>query len=82
MAKKQRRTKATRHRTRAAGPVQERIDRQAATVSPGRQQPARVTPGVQDRAARYEHIVPELKRIGIIAGVMILVLIILALALG
>ncbi len=82
MAKKQRRSKATRQRTRAARPVQERIDRQAAPVSPGRQQPARVTPGAQDRAARYAHVVPEIKRIGIIAGVMILVLITLALALG
>ncbi|MFU8796099.1 MAG: hypothetical protein ACNA7X_02220 [Dehalococcoidia bacterium] len=82
MAKKQRRTKATRQRSRATRPLPERVDRQAATVSPGRQQSARVLPGSEDRAARYEHVLPELKRIGIIAGVMVIVLVILALALG
>jgi len=51
-------------------------------VPPTRQQPARVTPVTQDRAARYGHVLPELRRIGIIAGVMVLVLIILAIALG
>jgi len=82
MAKKQRRTKATRHRTRTARPVQEGVEPRAATVSPGRRQPARVTPGAQSRAARYEHVVPELKRIGIVAGAVILILVILAVALG
>ncbi len=81
MAKKKRRTRSTRQQSRTARPLQERVDRQVATTSPGRQQPPRVMPGTQDRAARYEHIVPELKRIGIIAGVMVLVLIILAVAL-
>jgi len=82
MAKKQRRTKATRPRPRDARPLHERVDRQAAPVSPTRQQPARVTPVARDRAVRYAHVLPELKRIGIIAGVMVLVLIILAVALG
>jgi len=82
MAKKQRRTKATRQRSRDIRPLQDRVDRQAAAVAPGRQPPARVTPVTQDRAARYGHVLPELKRIGIIAGVMVLVLIILAIALG
>jgi hypothetical protein len=82
MTKKQRRTKATKYRTRATAPVQERVDRRAATMSPGRQQAVRVTPGAQDRAARYEHVLPELKRIGIIAGAVIIVLVILGVALG
>ncbi len=82
MAKKQRRTKPTRQRSRTARPLQERVDHQAATVSPVRQQPARVPAGAQDRAARYQHVRPELRRIGIIAGIMVLVLVILAFALG
>ena len=51
-------------------------------MSPGRQQAVRVAPGAQDRAARYEHVLPELKRIGIIAGAVIIVLVILGVALG
>jgi len=37
---------------------------------------------VQDLASRYQHVLPEVKRIGIIAGSMVVVLIILSFVLG
>lgn len=46
-----------------------------------RRQPARVSATARDTAGRYQHVIPELKRIGIIAGAVILVLIILSLVL-
>jgi len=42
------------------------------------QKPARPSPTAQDFTGRYQHVIPELKRIGIIAGAMILALIILS----
>jgi len=49
--------------------------------------PTRVSPKVQpskvqDLTSRYQHVMPEMKRIGIIAGAIILVLIVLSFILG
>ena len=76
MTKKKRRTRA-RPGSGSQRPIQERREQLAATPS-GRQQPARVSATARDTAGRYQHVIPELKRIGIIAGATILVLIILS----
>jgi hypothetical protein len=44
--------------------------------------PTRVPTKAQDLAGRYQYVIPEIKRIGIIAGAIILVLIILSFVLG
>lgn len=77
MAKKSRRTKA-KYRSRATKPVQERSPRPPGAVPVNLQKPARLSPAAQDFTGRYQHVIPELKRIGIIGGAMILVLIILS----
>ena len=46
------------------------------------QSPARVSSDPQDFAGRYQYVIPEIKLIGIIAGPMILLLIILGFILG
>jgi hypothetical protein len=46
------------------------------------QSPTRVSPKAQDFTSRYQYVLPEIKRIGIIAGAIILVLIILSFVLG
>jgi len=61
--------------------LDERQGQQPATAPSGRQQPARPSSMAQRSADRYQHVIPELKRIGIIAGIMILVLVILSFAL-
>lgn len=80
MPKKSRRTKA-RQRSRPVGAVQERAPATGQMGTP-RQAPGRVPPGSPDSSGRYQHVIPEIKRIAIIAGAIILVLIILSIALG
>jgi len=41
-----------------------------------------VSPKAPDLTSRYQYVMPEIKRIGIIAGAIILVLIILSFVLG
>jgi type II secretory pathway component PulL len=96
MAKKSRRAKA-KHRARVEKAAQERRLQQPAPVSAEVQSPTPVSPTVQapkaqttkvqapkvqDLASRYQYVIPEIKRIGIIAGAIILVLIILSFVLG
>jgi hypothetical protein len=81
VAKKSRRAKA-KHRARAAKAVQERHPQQLRPMPAELQSPARVSPKVQDFTSRYQYVVPEMKRIGIIAGSIIFVLIILSFVLG
>jgi hypothetical protein len=87
MAKKSRRAKA-KQRARVAQVAQE-----AQVTQEGRAQqlrplpaelrsPTRVSPKTQDLTSRYQYVLPETKRIGIIAGSIILVLIILSFVLG
>jgi len=81
MPKKSRRAKA-KHRVAVAKAVQESQSQQSRPLSAGIQSTARVSPRVQDLASRYQYVMPEVKRIGIIAGSIILILIILSFVLG
>ncbi|MGB6873333.1 MAG: hypothetical protein WBE46_04235 [Dehalococcoidia bacterium] len=84
MPKKSRRTKA-KHRTRVANATQ--VAQEGRSQQPGPlpaelQSPTRVSPKAQDLTSRYQYVMPEIKRIGIIAGAIILVLIILSFVLS
>ena len=81
MPKKSRRAKA-KHRAVVAKAVQERVSQQPGPLSAGTQSAPRVSPKVQDFASRYQYVIPEMKRIGIIAGSIVLILIILSFVLG
>jgi hypothetical protein len=86
MAKKSRRAKA-KHRARVEKAVQEGRLQQPRPLSAEAQAPTRVSlktqaPKAQDLTSRYQYVMPEVKRIGIIAGAIILVLIILSFVLG
>ena len=89
MAKKSRRAKA-KQRTRVAKAVQVAQEgrlQQLRPLSAEVQSPTRVSPKVQapkgqDLTSRYQYVIPEVKRIGIIAGAIIGVLIILSFTLG
>ncbi len=86
MPKKSRRTKAKR-RAAVAKAVQEGRLQQPNPAAAAVQAPAKTSATVQaertqDSAGRYQHVIPELKRIGIIAGSIIVVLIILSFILG
>ena len=81
MPKKSRRSKA-KHRAAVAKVVQERQSQQPGPLAAEIQSAPRVSPKVQDLASRYQYVMPEVKRIGIIAGSIILVLIILSFVLG
>jgi hypothetical protein len=88
MPKKSRRAKA-KQRTRvaqaarAAQAAQERHPQQPGPLPAELQSPARVqSPKAQDLTSRYQYVMPEIKRIGIIAGAILVVLIILSFVLG
>jgi hypothetical protein len=81
MPKKSRRAKA-KHRTRVAKAAWEERSQQLGPPPAEVQSPARVSPRAQDFTSRYQYVMPEIKRIGIIAGALILVLIILSFVLG
>jgi hypothetical protein len=90
MPKKSRRTKA-KHRARAAKAIQakhtqqlragavkpqDKMPHEAQTFKP--QSPVKTSPKAQDFISRYHYVMPEVKRIGILAGSIIVVLIILS----
>jgi len=77
MPKKSRRAKA-KQRAAVAKAVQERYPQQSRPPSAETQPAPRVSSKTEDLAGRYQYIVPELKRIGIIAGSIMLVLVILS----
>jgi hypothetical protein len=82
MPKKSRRAKA-KHRAAVAKVVQERNSQQSAEIqSPARVSPRAQGPKAQDLTSRYQYVIPELKRIAIIAGSIVLILIILSFVLG
>jgi hypothetical protein len=81
MPKKSRRAKA-KHRARAAKAAQEERSQKLEPLPAEVQSPARVSPKAPDLTSRYQYVMPEIKRIGIIAGAIILVLIILSFVLG
>jgi hypothetical protein len=86
MAKKSKRARA-KHRARVANKAQVRRPQQpeplpAKVPSATQASPKIQPPKVQDLASRYQYVIPEIKRIGIIAGVIIVILIILSFILG
>lgn len=81
MAKKSRRTRAKR-RAESAKVVQEKRSQEPRPTPAELKPPVDVSPKAQDFASRYEYVIPEVKRIGIIAGAILVVLIILAFLLG
>jgi len=85
MAKKSRRAKA-KQRARMAKAVEQRQPQQPTqqlmSMPTKLQSPARVSPKARDLTSRYQYVLPDVKRIGIIAGAIILVLIILSFVLG
>jgi hypothetical protein len=85
MPKKSRRAKA-RRRAQVAKPVQEARPQQArpsAEVQGApRVSPKAQVPKAQDLSSRYQYVVPELKRIGVIGGAIVVGLIILSFILG
>jgi hypothetical protein len=81
MPKKSRRAKV-KHRAAVAKAVQETQSQQSRPLSAEIRSAPRLSPKVQDLASRYQYVMPEVKRIGIIAGSIILILIILSFVLG
>ena len=81
MPKKSRRAKA-KHWAKVAKAAHEGRSQQPGPMPAEVQSPTRVSPKAQDLTSRYQYVLPEVKRIGIIAGVIILVLIILSFVLG
>ena len=86
MAKKSKRAKA-KYRARVANRAQEEHSQQLEPLPAEVPSPSRVSPKVQpskvqDFASRYQYVIPELKRIGIIAGVIIIVIIVLSFVMG
>ena len=81
MPKKSRRAKA-KHRAAVAKAVKEGRSQEPRPVSTEVQSAPRVSRKVQDSDSRYQYVVPEVKRIGIIAGSIILALIIVSFILG
>jgi hypothetical protein len=77
MAKKSRRAKA-KHRERVARAAQEGRLSQARPMPAELQSPPPASPKAHEVTSRYQYVLPELKRIGIIAGAIILVIIILS----
>jgi hypothetical protein len=98
MAKKSRRAKAKQRARMAkaleqrqpqqpANAVEQSHPQQPMPVPTKLQSPTRVSPKAQaskapDLTSRYQYVIPELKRIGIIAGAIIVVFIILSFVLG
>ncbi|NWF77725.1 MAG: hypothetical protein HXY36_03945 [Chloroflexi bacterium] len=83
MPKKSRRAKAKQRArvakvTQASQVAQEVGPQQARPVSAKIQSPTRVLPKAQDSTSRHQYVIPELKRIGIVAGAIIVILIILS----
>ena len=72
MSKKSRRSKSKRH-ARSVKPIQAKPSKTAELQSQ-----AKISYEAQDSTSRYQYVTPELKRIGILAGSMILILIILS----
>lgn len=88
MPKKSRRTKA-KHRARLAEEIQRRHPQQAKPTIAEPQFPTKVSPisakaspGIQGSVDRYQYVIAEMKRIGILAGVIILTLVVLSFVLG
>jgi len=86
MAKKSKRARA-KHRAREANRAQVRLSQEPEPLSAEAPSAIQASPKVQpskvqDSDDRYQYVMPEVKRIGIIAGAIILVLVILSFVMG
>jgi hypothetical protein len=81
MPRKSRRAKA-KHRERVANAAQEGRLSQAKPMPAGLPSSIQISSEAQNLPSRYQYVMPEIKRIGIIAGAIIVVLIILSFVLG
>jgi len=81
MPKKSRRAKA-RHRAKSAQETQRKYSQPLKPVTAQLQLAGKVSPEVKDPAKYYQYLMPELRRIGILAGAIILVLVVLSFILG
>ncbi len=81
MPKKSRRTKAKRH-ARLAKEIQKKYSPPLKPAAVEPQLLAKVSPKGQESIDRYQYLMPELRRIGILAGAIILTLIVLSFVLG
>jgi len=79
--KSSRRAKAKRH-ARAVTTIQEKHPQQFKPVTAKPQLSARTSSEARDSISRYQYVMPEVKRIGILAGSIILILVILSFVLG
>lgn len=77
MPKKSRRTKA-RYRAKTSRTALERHPQQARVASTRLPTASHLPSKTQELTSRHQHVIPELKRIGMIAGAMIIVLIIIS----
>jgi len=81
MPKKSRRAKA-KHRAKSAQEKQRRYSQLIEPVPAQPQLAVKVPPEVEGSTNRYQYLMPELRRIGILAGAIILVLVVLSFFLG
>ncbi len=81
MPKKSRRAKA-KHRARSAQKTQRKYSQPLKPVPAQVQLAGKVPPEVKDSTNRYQYLMPELRRIGILAGAIILILVVLSFVLG
>jgi len=77
MSKKSRRIKA-KHRVKSAETIPAEHPQQLKSVAVKPQSPDGKSHQARDFTSRYQYVMPEVKRIGILAGSMILILIILS----
>ncbi len=81
MPKKSRRAKA-KHRARSAQEIQRRYFQPPKPVPAEHQLAGKMPPEVKGSTDHYQYLMPELRRIGILAGAIILVLVVLSFVLG
>jgi hypothetical protein len=81
MPKKSRHRKA-KQLARAAKEIQKGHPQHLRPIAAKPQSSARTSHEVEDFTSRYQYVMPQIKRIGIIAGSIILILIILSFVLG
>jgi len=77
MPKKSRRAKA-KHRAKLAQETQRKYSQSLKPVTAQLQLAAKVSPEVKDPTKYYQYLMPELRRIGILAGAIILILVVLS----
>jgi len=81
MTKKSRRARE-KHHSRSTTGKQEGYSEPIKSVTAEPQSSAKISPDKQSPAYHYQYLKPELRRIGILAGAIIIVLIVLSIVLG